>query len=436
MSKRLLVVLLLVLVLVGWATADEQDEIALGQKVDGKILSLYDQVADPKVADRISRIGAALVKQSERPDMAYTFRALEIKEVTAFASAGGYVYISKPLYDACQSDDELAAILGHEIAHSSLGHVMKARLEARKAKRNLLVLLGDLFTDGDASAVAGLRMLKHNREREKEADQHAYQYMEKAGFDAIGIVGVLYYLLNTEEAGTSIEFLSTHPDTDKRYDKYQALVAAPRLDKAKANLGLPASPRYRLRVELTGSQKAFMEGCTSLVEACCRKILGNAVELANPEQQDVQGNFRGAVSLKLTVVCAEQPKGSLNIACVLSIWDPMASSSMQRGVACRWVGIQETDLDKRISDSVCSAVDELLIGKLPRCDALLVVRQREISSKRHDLVVLAAGEEVTFFGPYYITRDGKVTGRGSFAGKTFAVDDGTVMAGDVLIIRP
>ena len=105
---------------VGFARTNK--EIKLGFYTDREVLSAQTVVFNDTLDKRINNIGNRLVQVSDRPDIEYTVRVINDPTINAYAAAGGFVYINTGLLDILESKDELAAILGHEIAHISKSH--------------------------------------------------------------------------------------------------------------------------------------------------------------------------------------------------------------------------------------------------------------------------------------------------------------------------
>jgi len=108
---------------IGKVTRDE--EIKFGYAVDRTIVSYYTLLLDDTIIDKISKIGNCIVKVSNKPNIKYTFRVVNDPTINAYSVAGGFVYINTGLLDIIESEDELAAVLAHEIAHISKSHQIK-----------------------------------------------------------------------------------------------------------------------------------------------------------------------------------------------------------------------------------------------------------------------------------------------------------------------
>ncbi|HEX5419837.1 MAG TPA: M48 family metallopeptidase [Gammaproteobacteria bacterium] len=146
-------------------------------------------------------------------------------ELNAFAMPGGKVGVYTGLLKVADSQDALAAVLGHEIAHLTQDHVMK---RARKASRNdALVILGDAATGLGGLIQQGTTVLlglPYDRKQESEADLVGLGYMADAGFDPRAAL-YLWKNMMKQSKGNPPEFLSTHPADDKRLDDIVAHLA-------------------------------------------------------------------------------------------------------------------------------------------------------------------------------------------------------------------
>ena len=139
--------------------------------------------------------------------------------VNASANPDGKIAVLNGLLKVADTPDSLAAVLGHEIAHATLNHVMD---RAKKgARTDMLVLLGsaamgvgqDLMRDGATI----LSVLPYAREQESEADLVGLTYMAKAGFDPRAAM-YLWKNMSAMNKNQPPEFLSSHPSDDARLD--------------------------------------------------------------------------------------------------------------------------------------------------------------------------------------------------------------------------
>src|SRR5258706_8226318 len=110
-------------------------------------------ITDAKLLDRVNKIGqelaavanvekvTALWGSSDVKKFAYTFKIVDDKDVNAYSLPGGFIYVNKGTLDYVHSDDELAGVLAHEIAHASHHHMMKLIREQNKMQPLTLLAL-------------------------------------------------------------------------------------------------------------------------------------------------------------------------------------------------------------------------------------------------------------------------------------------------------
>ncbi|NLW85936.1 MAG: M48 family metalloprotease [Planctomycetes bacterium] len=205
---------------------DTQQEIALGREAAPQFEQEFGgRVADAELQAYVSRIGQSVAAQSER-SMPYEFALLNSDTPNAFALPGGKVYITAGLMRQMENERELAAVLGHEVAHVAARHNVQAL--QRQLGASLLVQLAAAAVGPDASdaaatatqIVTGMAQLSYSRDQELEADRIGMRYMERAGYNPYGMIELLTTLngLEGDQPGWS-EFFRTHPLTDRRLDE-------------------------------------------------------------------------------------------------------------------------------------------------------------------------------------------------------------------------
>jgi predicted Zn-dependent protease len=208
-----------------YLTTKEEEEL-------GKKLMLYVKkhlvlIEDPSIVSYVNRIGEHIVAQL--PSSPFDFHFYIVKEdvYNAFAAPAGYVFINSGLLAAMDSEEELAGILGHEIAHVLCRHISK-QIE-RSQKIGLATLAGVLtgiFLGGSAAAAistssiaAGQSLsLKYSREHETEADQVGLKYLTKAGYGGAGLLKALQKIRAKRWFGPEDipSYVTTHPAIETR----------------------------------------------------------------------------------------------------------------------------------------------------------------------------------------------------------------------------
>lgn len=211
----------------------QKDEIELGQKEHQKMIAQFGIYKDAELAAYVDRIGQKIAKVSSRPELEYTFTVLDDEMVNAMALPGGFVYVSRGILARMNSESELAAVLGHEIAHVTQKHAIRNQNKGKFLNAMTLIAAvvtqqGALFELGDIAS--GILMKGYGRDFELEADEVGAGFMAKAGYSPDAMIKTIDILKandKLEYAHARIEqreprvyhgFLATHPDHDTRYE--------------------------------------------------------------------------------------------------------------------------------------------------------------------------------------------------------------------------
>lgn len=203
------------------AERDLNKEQKLGKKLSENIEKKHEVIEDSQKNSLIRQIGNKLAKVSELKGMNYHFKILNIDEPNAFSIPGGYIYVTYELFDYIQSDDELAGILAHEIAHVIHNHALKQTRD--NTKFTLLTILAVLLTREPDVAILGklttITLLnQYSREYEEEADLTAINLLVRAGYNPVGFLTFLERLYTREmfKPEVNLGIFQTHPETESR----------------------------------------------------------------------------------------------------------------------------------------------------------------------------------------------------------------------------
>lgn len=213
-------------------TRAEQKQVQLGQQAHQQIIATHGIYRNTELQLYVQRIGERLAAVSNNSRFDYTFTVLNDPMVNAFALPGGYIYITRGMLAHLNSEAELAAVLGHEIAHVTERHATRAK--NRGSLLNLLGAAGAVISGVpgvyEAADIASNIYLKgYSRKFELDADKTGAEYMAKAGYSPSAMLGTIDMLKandRIEIARARVEnrepriyhgFLSTHPDHDTRY---------------------------------------------------------------------------------------------------------------------------------------------------------------------------------------------------------------------------
>lgn len=197
------------------------DEIEIGKKIGKALENEYKLVEDAAVQERVERLGRTLAAYSDRPDLPYTFKVLNVNEVNALALPGGPVYVFKGLVDF-MNDDELAGVIGHEIGHIVKRHSIKQMEKNMGMTLLMLVLLGDRGLPLQSVLQQAL-MARNSREAEEEADHHGYALTLKAGFNPYSMLMGMQRLAEVS-GGSDFGMFASHPEPEVRIKRLKGYI--------------------------------------------------------------------------------------------------------------------------------------------------------------------------------------------------------------------
>ena len=184
---------------------------------------------------RVNVIGRWVASQTLRPDYPWTFAVIDMPEYNAFAAPGGYVFVTRGLYEVLQSDDEVAAVLAHEMSHVVQRDHYNVVRKQRQTK-----MLTDMGTSMVVSHVGGsgaggmlskaaaqyvakfgasLILTHFDKSVEYRSDEAAEVYLVRAGYNPLAIYAVLQKLAGVSPASSRLSTLTkTHPSAADRLD--------------------------------------------------------------------------------------------------------------------------------------------------------------------------------------------------------------------------
>jgi Zn-dependent protease with chaperone function len=135
----------------------------------------------------------------------------------AFALPSGIVVVTDQLVELSETDNELVAVLAHEIGHVRARHALRQLLQAAGVSAMAMALLGDVSsTSGVLSAAPALLHAKHSREFETEADEFAKQWLRARGIDDTHFDAILCRMSEGAGDHRSVDFFASHPPTSER----------------------------------------------------------------------------------------------------------------------------------------------------------------------------------------------------------------------------
>jgi septum formation protein len=174
-------------------------EQQMGAAVAQELEKEFKVVDDAALDQRVERITDRLVAVCDRKELVYITKVVEEKDlkggesmVNAVSLPGGYIYVFKGLLEYIKSDEQLAAVISHEIAHITARHSIK-RLQASYGSLALIIaaMQANSQLAGGVAATLQTMFLAYSQEDEIQADNLGIKYMKAAGYDPQGMVAML-----------------------------------------------------------------------------------------------------------------------------------------------------------------------------------------------------------------------------------------------------
>lgn len=208
----------------------DSEEYYVGRAVAARILSKYPLYQDPKLTLYVNEVGQTVARKSSRPQTfrGYHFAVLDTPEINAFACPGGIIFITRGLIQICKNEDQLAAVLAHEVGHvahkDGINSISKARwtevltamgTEAAKQYGGVAGNLVSLFEGSIDDVFKTIVVNGYSRSAEEAADQAAMVTLTQAGYDPRALPQLLTIMI-AKEKGTTGGIFKTHPPTGER----------------------------------------------------------------------------------------------------------------------------------------------------------------------------------------------------------------------------
>lgn len=277
---------------------------------------------DPLVDDWLQSMGTRLGSNSAQPQQKFTFFMLKDRQINAFATLGGYIGMNAGLVLTAEREDEVAAVLSHEISHVTQQHVLRS---VEKAQRDQIpILLGMLAavvaaqqaggnSSGDATMAAitsGMGLMQQlqinfTRSNESEADRLGIRTLARSGYDVDAMAGFFERMsaaMRGNEGGYSTpDFLRTHPVTVTRISEAKSRAEQMKKDTVLLTTATPTGVRQE-RVNPT-------EPSTDPIRASGNPLLPGSMQLSLPSlglPRGASGQFDWARE-RLRVLSAPTP---------------------------------------------------------------------------------------------------------------------------------
>jgi predicted Zn-dependent protease len=202
-----------------------QDDITLGRKVaqqiesDPKQFPMLPEQGNVEVYNYVRGITQRILNSGQVPyrnQFAWQVKIIkDDKTLNAFCTPGGYIYVYTGLIKFLDSEDQLAGVLGHEIAHAAMRHSTRQMTKIYGLDAVRYVITGKAQAGVLEQIALGLVSLKFGRTHEQEADDSSVRYLCPTNYNASGAAG-FFIKLQDKGGSNPPQFLSTHPDPGNR----------------------------------------------------------------------------------------------------------------------------------------------------------------------------------------------------------------------------
>jgi len=210
------------------ANLSDQQEVSIGQQINNQIIQQYKIVTDSALVNYVDEIGRRLVAQSDRPRLPFKFQVVADKNVNAFATMGGFVYVHTGLMKAADNEAQLASVIGHEIGHITGKHLAN-QLRQMSIIEGIATIAG---VNRDRLVRVGVEYaLRRPRSRQDEldADNRGLRMLTQSGYAPSAMPAFMQKLVSSASLPT---FLSTHPAAPER-----VALLNQSIDPSRANVG-------------------------------------------------------------------------------------------------------------------------------------------------------------------------------------------------------
>jgi predicted Zn-dependent protease len=222
-----------------FADITPEQEYYLGRAVGATIVNTYRVWDQDRATEYVNLLGQTLAQASSRPETfgGWHFLILDSDEINAFAAPGGFIFLSRGMLRLCRSEDDLAAVLAHEVAHVELQHALRAIKGSRLTSALTLLAvegaksfggeqLSQLTTafEGSITDITGTLMNSgYARKQERQADEVAIRILKTVGYDPRALTRVLTAMEQQLKPGGH-DFAATHPPPAARVGDLEGII--------------------------------------------------------------------------------------------------------------------------------------------------------------------------------------------------------------------
>ena len=205
-----------------------QQDVQIGREAAKEVRQHYPMINDDGVEDYLERLGKRLVEAAPRelnnPAFEYSFTAVNLKDINAFALPGGPMFVNRGMIEAAQKEGEVAGVMAHELAHVLLRHGTANATKQQGFQIGAIAgaiagaviggNVGQIVSQGSQFGL-GTWMMKYGREYERQADLIGAQIMARAGYDPRDLAH-MFETIQKQGGRGGPEWLSSHPNPGNR----------------------------------------------------------------------------------------------------------------------------------------------------------------------------------------------------------------------------
>ncbi|MBL4638664.1 MAG: M48 family metalloprotease [Proteobacteria bacterium] len=205
-----------------------EQEVEIGRAISGRLLGAHNLMADNQLQQYVNKVGRWVASQSERSELQWQFGVIDADSINAFSAPGGYIFLTKGLYQLLNSEAELAAVLAHEIGHVVQKHQLKILKKSALIHFGRLIVESTLNQNQSTAAMNnlvgyGAEMLSRGLDKKAEfdADKIGVVLTARAGYNAYALPIVLQEIGHAgmnNQSDVRLMF-KTHPHPNERLDK-------------------------------------------------------------------------------------------------------------------------------------------------------------------------------------------------------------------------
>ncbi len=207
-----------------------EEEIAMGREVAARMIGYFKVWENEKAASYVRKVGHLVAMQADRQDVKYHFEVLDTDDVNAFAAPGGYIFITRGLFEVLGSEAELAGVLGHEVGHVAGKHIVNELQRNKTLSAGISVAASYAPGSQYLNQMAGKlveKMIEKGLEPgdEHDADKRGVALAYAAGYSPDGMKNALLAMkrITVEEKTSWLN--RTHPPLDDRLKRVEQQMA-------------------------------------------------------------------------------------------------------------------------------------------------------------------------------------------------------------------